>query len=76
LNVLVTVYEVTGRLPEIAVVRDRAQALAMLDARLYEDPGFRYYSFDPAWSETGSADFRGVSGITPGSSAELVDLTP
>jgi hypothetical protein len=49
-----TVYEVTAQLPEIAVVQERAQAMAMLDVIMCREPSLRYYSFDPVWSETES----------------------
>lgn len=44
-----TVHDVAAALPDIATLRDRSRALAMLDAIL--DPGSesRYYSFDAHW---------------------------
>ncbi|WP_327674193.1 hypothetical protein [Kitasatospora sp. NBC_00458] len=39
------------RLPDIAAVRDRCRALAMLDAVLSPDWEGRYYSFDAQWGE-------------------------
>jgi hypothetical protein len=44
-----TVHDVAAALPEIATLRDRSRALAMLDAIL--DPGSEspYYSFDARW---------------------------
>ncbi len=39
------------RLPEIAVVRDRSRALAVLDAILCPDPDFRYYSYTATWAD-------------------------
>ena len=47
-----SVYEVTGRLPEISTVRDRSRAMAMLDAILSPDWDSRFYSFDSRWSPT------------------------
>jgi hypothetical protein len=41
--------EVARRLPGIAQVRDRSRALAMLDAILCPQWGWRYYSFDAHW---------------------------
>ncbi|MFJ9455425.1 hypothetical protein ACIRST_10130 [Kitasatospora sp. NPDC101447] len=45
-----TVYDVTSRLPEISAVRGRAQAMAVLDVIMCDEPSLRYYAFDPAWS--------------------------
>ncbi|MFI8372377.1 hypothetical protein [Streptomyces sp. NPDC085466] len=41
----------SGKLPDIAVVRDRCRSLAMLDAILSPDWEGRYYSFDSRWGE-------------------------
>lgn len=57
----------TGWLPQIAVVRDCAQALAMLDVCLCGDPGVRYYSFYPAWSET-----EAVASMSDGSGNDYI----
>ncbi|UXY24328.1 hypothetical protein N8I84_40975 [Streptomyces cynarae] len=45
-----SVYEVIKQLPAIATVRDRARALAVLDAVLSPECEWRYYSFDSGWS--------------------------
>ncbi|MFI6588095.1 hypothetical protein [Embleya sp. NPDC050493] len=47
-----SVYEVTRRLPEISIVRDRSRAMAMLDAIMSPDWEFRFFSFDSHWSPT------------------------
>jgi hypothetical protein len=44
-----TAQDVARRLPDIPVVRDRSQALAMLDAILSPEWEYRYYSFDASW---------------------------
>lgn len=46
----VPVYDVIKQLPDIATVRDRSTALAMLDAALSTQWDCRYYSFDSRWS--------------------------
>ncbi len=40
-----------ARLPDIATLRQRAKALAMLDAILSPEWEYRYYSFDARWNE-------------------------
>jgi hypothetical protein len=47
-----SVYEVVRRLAGIRDVRDRSRAMAMLDAVLCREWGYRYYSFDRSWSAT------------------------
>lgn len=49
-NVSVTVYDVARALPDIAALRDRCRALAMLDAILSPEWESRYYSFDSGWA--------------------------
>jgi hypothetical protein len=49
LDVAVSVYEVIRRLPDLAIVRDRSRAMAMLDAILSPEWESRYYSFDAHW---------------------------
>lgn len=46
----VPIYDVIQQLPDIATVRDRSTALAMLDAALSPQWDCRYYSFDSRWS--------------------------
>ncbi|RCH59778.1 hypothetical protein DT019_37880 [Streptomyces sp. SDr-06] len=46
-----SVFEVIGRLPDVQTVRDRSRALAMLDAIVCRERGYRYYSFDRSWSK-------------------------
>jgi hypothetical protein len=48
----VSVYDVIDRVPDIATVRDRSRAMAMLDAIMSKDSGFGRYSFDASWSPT------------------------
>ncbi|HMG64563.1 MAG TPA: hypothetical protein VK599_16595, partial [Streptosporangiaceae bacterium] len=45
-----SVHEVVRKLAGIQAVRDRSRAMAMLDAVLCREWGYRYYSFDRAWS--------------------------
>ncbi|GAB2947738.1 hypothetical protein GCM10027280_40590 [Micromonospora polyrhachis] len=45
-----TVHEVARALPDIAVLRDRCRALAVLDAILSPQWESRYYSFDSRWA--------------------------
>ncbi|WP_321184063.1 hypothetical protein [Embleya scabrispora] len=57
-------YEVTRRLPEISMVRDRSRAMAMLDAIMSPDWELRYFSFDSRWSPTEEmVSMRNGSGI-------------
>ncbi|MEW1545067.1 hypothetical protein [Streptomyces tsukubensis] len=59
-----TVHETAARLPDLAQLRTHLRALAILDARIGNDPQFRQYTFDPAWGpgieaalmENGSGD--------------------
>ncbi|GAB3189046.1 hypothetical protein GCM10027259_59170 [Micromonospora palomenae] len=44
-----TAHAVAQALPDIATLRDRCRALAMLDAIMSPDWEFRYYSFDSRW---------------------------
>ncbi|MEV0897083.1 hypothetical protein [Actinoplanes sp. NPDC049802] len=46
----VTVHDVASALPDIAVLRQRCQALAMLDAIMSPEWESRYYSFDSRWA--------------------------
>ncbi|MFG3000292.1 hypothetical protein [Streptomyces sp. NPDC048340] len=58
-----TVHDIAGQLPEIAVLRDHCRSMAMLEAALSPEWGDRYYSFDARWSETESmASMRDGSG--------------
>jgi hypothetical protein len=52
LDVPMSVYEVVRKLADIEAVRDCSRAMAMLDAVLCREWGYRYYSFDRAWSAT------------------------
>ena len=45
-----SVHELIKRFPEVATVRDRSRALAMLDAIVCPEWEDRYYSMDPRWS--------------------------
>ncbi|MET7312684.1 hypothetical protein ABZS68_38140 [Streptomyces sp. NPDC005571] len=45
-----TVYEVIAQLPAPEIVRARSKAMAMLDAVLSPEWGFRYYSYDTQWA--------------------------
>ncbi|WP_377266764.1 hypothetical protein [Peterkaempfera sp. SMS 1(5)a] len=47
-----SVYEVIGKLPDVRTVRDRSRAMAMLDAILCPEWGYRHHSFDRSWSQT------------------------
>ena len=51
LNVAVTAHELAGSLPDIATLRERCRALAVLEAILSPDEESRYYSFTSSWSE-------------------------
>jgi hypothetical protein len=46
----VTVHDVASALPDIAVLRQRCQALAMLDAIMSPEWESRYYSLDSPWA--------------------------
>jgi hypothetical protein len=46
----VTVHDVASALPDIAVLRERCRALAMLDAIMSPEWDSRYYSFDSRWA--------------------------
>jgi hypothetical protein len=48
--VRVNVNDVAVRLPDIAVLRDRCRALAMIEAIVSPRWEYRYYFFDAAWS--------------------------
>ncbi|MFD6400224.1 hypothetical protein [Nocardia sp. NPDC060249] len=51
------------RLPDIATLRRRCQAMAMLDAVLSPEWADRYYSYDAAWGATEElASMRNSSG--------------
>jgi len=50
LDVGVTAHETARALPDIAVLRDRCRALAVLDAILSPEWESRYYSFDSRWA--------------------------
>ena len=54
----VTVYDVAARLPSIDVLRERCQALALLDAIVGSD----HYSYDREWGEDEAASMRNGSG--------------
>lgn len=47
-----TAHDVGRILPDIATVRRRSLAMAMVDAIVEADASMRYYHFDPAWSAT------------------------
>ncbi|WP_043515655.1 MULTISPECIES: hypothetical protein [unclassified Actinoplanes] len=47
----VTAHDVAGSLPDIATLRERCRALAVLEAILSPEEESRYYSFTSAWSE-------------------------
>ncbi|WP_232668152.1 hypothetical protein [Pseudonocardia sp. TRM90224] len=47
-----SVLDVISRLPEIPVVRDRARAIAVLDAIVSPTRDFRYFWFNSRWSPT------------------------
>jgi hypothetical protein len=49
-TVRVTVHDVARVLPDIAALRDRSRALAMLDAILSPEWEYRYYSYDSHWA--------------------------
>ena len=58
-----SVREVISKLPEIETVRDHSRAMAMLDAILCPEWGYRFFSFVRAWSPTESlASMRDASG--------------
>ncbi|MGW0435921.1 hypothetical protein ACWDV4_25680 [Micromonospora sp. NPDC003197] len=46
----VTVHDVASALPDIAVLRERCRALAILDAIMSPERESRYYSFDSRWA--------------------------
>jgi hypothetical protein len=50
LDVAVTVHDVARVLPDVATLRDRCRALAMLDGILSPEWESRYYSFDSQWA--------------------------
>ncbi|MGC9669529.1 hypothetical protein ACNTMW_23625 [Planosporangium sp. 12N6] len=59
----VTVHDVARVLPDIAVLRDRCRALAMLDAIMSPEWESRYYSFDSRWApDEEMASMRNGSG--------------
>ena len=47
-----SVYDLTSQLPGISIIRDRARAMAVLDAIMSPDWESRFYSFDSRWSPT------------------------
>ncbi|MFF2083344.1 hypothetical protein ACFVVM_06190 [Nocardia sp. NPDC058176] len=58
-----TVNQLLHRLPDIATLRDRCRAMAMIDAVLSPDWESRYYSFNSAWGESEElASMRNGSG--------------
>jgi hypothetical protein len=68
----VSVYHVIDHLPDIATVRDRSRAMAMLDAIMSNGSGFGYYSFDAFWSPT-----EAVASMSNGSGDEYrIFFTP
>ncbi|WTW99993.1 hypothetical protein OG216_44530 [Streptomycetaceae bacterium NBC_01309] len=57
------VHEILRRLPDIAELKNRSRALAMLDAVMSPDWESRYYSFDSHWSpQEEMASMRNGSG--------------
>ncbi|MBB4752376.1 hypothetical protein BJ964_006537 [Actinoplanes lobatus] len=60
-----TVHDVVRALPDIAVLRERCRALAMLDAVMSPEWEYRYYSFDSRWAPGEQmASMRNGSGDT------------
>ncbi|MEU4427672.1 hypothetical protein AB0F81_44205 [Actinoplanes sp. NPDC024001] len=47
----VTAHDVAGSLPDIATLRERCRALAVLEAILSPEEESRYYSFTRSWSD-------------------------
>jgi hypothetical protein len=47
----VTAHDVAGSLPDIATLRERCRALAVLEAILSPEEESRYYSFTSSWSD-------------------------
>jgi hypothetical protein len=51
LNVAVTAHDVARNLPDIATLRERCRALAVVEAILSPEEESRYYSFTSSWSD-------------------------